>query len=133
MSHFVIVMVEDGKNCAPTIRYITMFMRVLFSMFHFCPNHCSKNYFQGIISGAYNFGKLAISPDALHSSYHAKVQLLLILIETLDLEILLQMVHDEVPFRFLTIWSFFSVCLSVMWQVHRILLSIGEKDICQIS
>ncbi|KAB1207586.1 hypothetical protein CJ030_MR7G022888 [Morella rubra] len=56
------------------------------------------SYYQGIISGAYNFGKLAISPDALHSSYHAKVQLLLILIETLDLEILLQMVHDEVPF-----------------------------------
>lgn len=55
--------------------------------------------YKGILSGACNFGKLAISSEALHSSYHAKIQLLLILIETLDLEILLQMVHDEMPFR----------------------------------
>ncbi|GLT69630.1 hypothetical protein SLA2020_417670 [Shorea laevis] len=55
--------------------------------------------YKGVISGDYNFGKLAISSEALHSSYHAKVQLLLILIETLDLENLLQMVHDEIPFR----------------------------------
>jgi nuclear pore complex protein Nup188 len=61
-----------------------------------------KKFLQGIISGDYNFGKLAISSEALHSSYHAKVQLQLILIETLDLEILLQMVHDEIPFRFFT-------------------------------
>ena len=56
--------------------------------------------FQGIISGSFNFGKLAISPEATHSFYHAKVQLLLILIETLDLENLLQLIHDEMPFRF---------------------------------
>ncbi|KAG6709285.1 hypothetical protein I3842_06G125100 [Carya illinoinensis] len=60
-------------------------------------NMCSL--YKGIISGAYNFGKLEISSDALNSSYRAKVQLLLILIETLDLDILLQMVHDEIPFR----------------------------------
>ena len=55
---------------------------------------------QGILSGTCNFGKLAISTEALHYSHHAKIQLLLILVETLDLEILLQMVHDEMPFRF---------------------------------
>lgn len=56
--------------------------------------------FQGIISGSFNFGKLAISSEATHSFYHAKVQLLLILIETLDMENLLQLIHDEMPFRF---------------------------------
>ncbi|KAL4616065.1 hypothetical protein ACB092_07G172100 [Castanea dentata] len=55
--------------------------------------------YEGILSGTCNFGKLAISTEALHYSHHAKIQLLLILIETLDLEILLQMVHDEMPFR----------------------------------
>ncbi|XAR59058.1 hypothetical protein NMG60_11014689 [Bertholletia excelsa] len=55
--------------------------------------------YEGIVSGSYNFGKLAISTEALQSIYHAKVQLLLILIETLDLENLLQMIHDEMPFR----------------------------------
>nr|XP_011457925.1 PREDICTED: uncharacterized protein LOC101300415 [Fragaria vesca subsp. vesca] len=55
--------------------------------------------YKGILSGSSNFEKLAISTEALHSSYQAKVQLLLILIETLDLESLLRMVHDEIPFR----------------------------------
>ncbi|PON83420.1 hypothetical protein TorRG33x02_208350 [Trema orientale] len=54
---------------------------------------------KGILSGSYNFGKLEISTEAIRSSYEAKIQLLLILIETLDLENLLQMVHDETPFR----------------------------------
>ncbi|CAH1423389.1 unnamed protein product [Lactuca virosa] len=55
--------------------------------------------YQRMISGACNFGKLAISTEAVQSIYHAKVQLLLILIETLYLENLLQMIHDETPFR----------------------------------
>ncbi|KAI9127540.1 hypothetical protein K1719_000533 [Acacia pycnantha] len=57
------------------------------------------NIYKGIISGHYNFKKLAITSEAWQLSYHAKVQLLLILIETLDLENLLQMVHDETPYR----------------------------------
>ncbi|KAM1006778.1 hypothetical protein COP2_003573 [Malus domestica] len=57
--------------------------------------------YKGILSGSYNFEKLAVSTEALRSSYQTKVQLLLILIETLDLESLLQMVHDAIPFRFL--------------------------------
>lgn len=60
-------------------------------------NLCSL--YKGIICGDFNFGKLAVSAEAVHSVYQAKAQLLLILIETLDLETLLQMVHDEVPFR----------------------------------
>ncbi|MBA0743110.1 hypothetical protein Gogos_005828 [Gossypium gossypioides] len=55
--------------------------------------------YKGTLSGSYNFGKLAISPEALSSFYQAKIQLLLILIEALNLENLLQMVHDEIPFR----------------------------------
>ncbi|KAJ0076746.1 hypothetical protein Patl1_36101 [Pistacia atlantica] len=55
--------------------------------------------YKGILSGSCNFRKLAISTEALNSAYDAKIQLLLILMETLDLESLLQMVHDETPFR----------------------------------
>ncbi|KAL8188648.1 hypothetical protein R6Q57_029668 [Mikania cordata] len=55
--------------------------------------------YERMISGSCNFGKLALSTEAVNSIYHAKVQLLLILIETLYLENILQMVHDETPFR----------------------------------
>ncbi|XP_010555238.1 PREDICTED: uncharacterized protein LOC104824773 isoform X2 [Tarenaya hassleriana] len=55
--------------------------------------------YKGFLSGSYNFGKLAVSAEAQRSAYHAKIQLLMILLETLDLENLLQMVHDGVPFR----------------------------------
>ncbi|OIV99597.1 hypothetical protein TanjilG_17407 [Lupinus angustifolius] len=55
--------------------------------------------YKGILAGDYNLGKLAITTEAQQLSYHAKVQLLLILIETLNLENLLQMVHDEIPYR----------------------------------
>ncbi|CAH9056682.1 unnamed protein product [Cuscuta europaea] len=55
--------------------------------------------YEGIILGSYNFGRLAISAESLSSISHSKVQLLLILIETLNLENLLQMVHDEISFR----------------------------------
>ncbi|XP_027909728.1 uncharacterized protein LOC114168941 isoform X2 [Vigna unguiculata] len=55
--------------------------------------------YKGILAGDYNLGKLAITTETQQLSYHAKVQLLLILIETLNLENILQMVHDEVPYR----------------------------------
>ncbi|KAK9129506.1 hypothetical protein Sjap_009993 [Stephania japonica] len=55
--------------------------------------------YKGILSGSFNSNMLVISNDARNYFDHCKVQLLLILIETLDLENLLQMVHDEVPFR----------------------------------
>ncbi|GMP64168.1 hypothetical protein CsSME_00025565 [Camellia sinensis var. sinensis] len=62
--------------------------------------------YEGIVLGSSNFGRLAISTEALQSIYHAKVQLLLILIETLDLENLLQMIHDEMPFRYYCYMSY---------------------------
>ncbi|XP_058098868.1 uncharacterized protein LOC131243494 isoform X2 [Magnolia sinica] len=55
--------------------------------------------FKGMLSNSLSIERLAISIEATSSLYYAKVQLLLILIETLDLDNLLRMVHDEVPFR----------------------------------
>ncbi|KAL6545953.1 hypothetical protein OROGR_009827 [Orobanche gracilis] len=55
--------------------------------------------YEGIVTGSYNVQKLAISPDAVRAIYHAKVQLLFILIEALNLENILQMIHDDVSFR----------------------------------
>lgn len=75
---------------------------------------------QGMISGSSNFGRLAMSTEALQSIYHAKVQLLLILIETLDLENLLQMIHDEMPFRCQQLIIFFLVCLPLKLFVFHL-------------
>ncbi|XP_020681493.1 uncharacterized protein LOC110098887 [Dendrobium catenatum] len=52
--------------------------------------------FKDILGGAYNIENLAVSVESRASFSHAKAQLLFILIETLDLENLLRMVHDEV-------------------------------------
>ncbi|CAH8273756.1 unnamed protein product [Arabidopsis lyrata] len=57
------------------------------------------SFYKGILSGSYNFRKLAVSVEAQHSACRVQIQLLMILIETLDMENLLQMVHDGVPFR----------------------------------
>ncbi|KAI4976560.1 hypothetical protein ZWY2020_050167 [Hordeum vulgare] len=54
--------------------------------------------FRDMLSGSYDVGKFSVSAEAKRSFHHAKAQLLLILIETLDLENLLRMVHDEVSF-----------------------------------
>lgn len=62
---------------------------------------------QGIVTGSYNFQKLAVSPDAIRAVYHAKMQLLLILIQSLNLESLLQMIRDNIPFRFCYFFPFF--------------------------
>ncbi|GMH23663.1 hypothetical protein Nepgr_025506 [Nepenthes gracilis] len=79
---------------------------ILFLMYYESFSTCSADtwrklclLYKGTISGSFNFGKLRVSDEAVKSSYHAKVQILLILVETLDLESLLQMIHDEVPFR----------------------------------
>ncbi|XWS67769.1 hypothetical protein CRYUN_Cryun04dG0033700 [Craigia yunnanensis] len=86
-------------------------------------NLCSL--YKGILSGSYNFGKLAISSEALYSFYHAKVQLLLILIETLNLENLLQMVHDAIPFRQ-------SACVFTLTDVQEIDALISGFDIFEM-
>ncbi|KAL1554389.1 hypothetical protein AAHA92_14953 [Salvia divinorum] len=67
-----------------------------------CDAECWKRLcvlYEGIVTGSYNFQKLAISPDAIRAIYHAKVQLMLILIQSLNLESLLQMIHDNISFR----------------------------------
>ncbi|KAL3621352.1 hypothetical protein CASFOL_036264 [Castilleja foliolosa] len=67
-----------------------------------CDAKCWKRLcglYEGIVTGSFNFQKLAISPEAVHAIYHAKVQLLFILIEALNLESLLQMIHDNISFR----------------------------------
>lgn len=54
--------------------------------------------FKDMLSGSYDVGKFAVSVEAKKSFNYAKAQLLLILIETLDFENLLRMVHDEISF-----------------------------------
>lgn len=77
---------------------------------------------QELLSGSYSIGKLAPSVEAKNSFCHARAQLLLILIETLDLENLLQMVHDEVPFRLL---FFFSFCILFLFVIDILFASIA--------
>ncbi|KAL9238373.1 hypothetical protein vseg_012803 [Gypsophila vaccaria] len=55
--------------------------------------------YKDMTGGTSNFTKLKVSTEACKYYDRAKIQMLLILIETLDLESLLQMIHDEVPFR----------------------------------
>ncbi|KAK8501758.1 hypothetical protein V6N12_072895 [Hibiscus sabdariffa] len=81
--------------------------------------------YKGTLSGSYNFGMLAISPEALSSFYHAKVQLLLILIEALNLENLLQMVHDAIPFRQ-------GACVFTMTDVQEIDALLSSFDIFEM-
>ncbi|CAA0807688.1 Protein of unknown function (DUF3414 [Striga hermonthica] len=75
---------------------------IYYESFCTCDAKCWKKLcglYKGIVTGSYNLQKLAITPDAIRSIYHAKVQLLLILIEGLNLENLLQMIHDNIPLR----------------------------------
>lgn len=55
--------------------------------------------FQGILSKSLRIGKLSVSGEADNFLHQAKTQLLLILIETLNLDNLLHLVHDGLPFR----------------------------------
>ncbi|WOL09689.1 hypothetical protein Cni_G18442 [Canna indica] len=54
--------------------------------------------FKGVLCGSLNIGKLAVSMEGRNSFVNVKAKMLIILIETLDLEGLLHMVHDEIPF-----------------------------------
>jgi hypothetical protein len=102
MTHFVHVAVRYGRSLVLFTRYTNIHLLILdlFSAI-FISQILAQDYLliQGILAGEYNLGKLAITTEAQQLSYHVKVQLLLILIETLNLETLLQMVHDETPYR----------------------------------
>ncbi|KAF8013563.1 hypothetical protein BT93_I1419 [Corymbia citriodora subsp. variegata] len=89
-----------------TLTEVNLILDILFLMYYesFCTCNGERwktlcTLFKDTLSGSYNFEKLAVSAEAVRSSYHAKVQLLLIVIETLDLESVLQMVHDGMPLR----------------------------------
>ncbi|XP_048128814.1 uncharacterized protein LOC115735783 isoform X2 [Rhodamnia argentea] len=89
-----------------TLTEVNLILDILFLMYYesFCMCNGERwkklcTLFKDTLSGSYNFEKLAVSAEAVRSSYHARVQLLLILIETLDLESVLQMVHDGTPLR----------------------------------
>ena len=107
MNHFLLAPVKPGKIYACCTRYVVDLSVSMLIYFILLSKSVMSFILQGILSGYCNFGKLAISNQALKSSYHAKIQLLLILIETLDLENLLQLLHDDIPFRFLPIVSFY--------------------------
>lgn len=89
-----------------TLTEVNLILDIVFLMYYesFCTCNGERwkklcTLFKDTLSGSYNFEKLAVSAEAVCSSYHAKVQLLLIVIETLDLESVLQMVHDGTPLR----------------------------------
>lgn len=102
MSHLLDVMLIDGEHCVCFIRYI-VFLQLLYpfllNFYKYSTILLMMQVVQGIISGSYNMEMLAISSAAIHSSCQVKVRLLFILMETLDLENLLQMVHDQTTLR----------------------------------
>jgi hypothetical protein len=54
---------------------------------------------QATVFGSGHGERLAFSPEAARCVVHVRQQAVLILIEALDLENLLLMVHDATPFR----------------------------------
>lgn len=101
MSHLLDAMLINGKRCVCFIRYIVVLLLLHFLLYFYKYSIIllMPQAVQGIISGSYNMEILAISSAAIHSSRQVKVRLLFILMETLDLESLLQMVHDQTTFR----------------------------------
>ncbi|XP_031493788.1 uncharacterized protein LOC116259924 isoform X2 [Nymphaea colorata] len=89
-----------------TLIEVVLTLEILFLLyyepFHRCSAKRWKNLcslFKDILSGSQNIEKLAVSAEAAESLSHVKIQLFLILLEALELDNLLQMVHNEVPFR----------------------------------
>ncbi|KAK4786245.1 hypothetical protein SAY86_002934 [Trapa natans] len=106
-------------------------LEILFIIYYepFCTCNAEKwkkfcLMYKGISSGSYHFDKLTVSAEALHLSQNAKIQLLFILIEALDLESLLQMLHDETPFRL----AVFAFSLSDIQEMDAIVSSISTSD-----
>jgi len=96
------VVVRYGRSLVLFSRYTNIHFLILDLLCDiFTSQNLAQDYLliQGILAGEYNLGKLAITTESQQLSYHVKLQLLLILIETLNLENLLQMVHDETPYR----------------------------------
>ncbi|CAN6324272.1 unnamed protein product [Urochloa humidicola] len=87
-----------------TLIEVNLILDILFLAFYDNFSRCNGglwislcSIFKDILCGYYDVGKFAVSVEAKKSFHYAKAQLLLILIETLDFENLLRMIHDEVP------------------------------------
>ncbi|KAF8646124.1 hypothetical protein HU200_065970 [Digitaria exilis] len=92
------------SNLEETLIEVNLILDILFLVFYDNFSRCSGglwitlcSIFKDILCGSYDIGKFAVSVEAKNSFHYAKAQLLLILIETLDFENLLRMIHDEVP------------------------------------
>ncbi|XP_073159038.1 uncharacterized protein [Henckelia pumila] len=98
--------------------------------FHVCDAKSWKKLcalYEDIVAGLCNFQKLAVSPEANCAIYHAKVKLLLILIEALNLDNLIQMIHDNIPFRQGQI-SFSEIDITDMDTIISSLNAIEDKE-----
>jgi len=72
---------------------------------------------QDIISGCSNIEKLAVTQEAQKYAQHVRYQAILVLIEALDLESLLYMVYDNVPFRWIEMHPlYYLVCVFVVFN-----------------
>lgn len=96
---FTILWIEESvieENLVLDILFLLYYDNFCCCNFEQWSRLCSN--FKDILSGSFNTTIFAVSLQIKASFDHAKFQLLLILIETLDLENLLQMIHDEVSF-----------------------------------
>ncbi|XP_021753127.1 uncharacterized protein LOC110718576 isoform X2 [Chenopodium quinoa] len=82
-----------------------LILDILFLVYYESFSTCSASkwkelclLYKDMTAGSSNFVKLGVSAEACKYCYRAKIQMLLILIEALDFESLLQMIHDEIPF-----------------------------------
>ncbi|XP_066386529.1 uncharacterized protein [Miscanthus floridulus] len=87
-----------------TLIEVNLILDILFLAFYGNLSRCNGrlwitlcSIFKDILCGSYDVGKFVVSVEAKNSFHYAKAQLLLILIETLNFENLLRMIHDEVP------------------------------------
>lgn len=83
----------------------SLIMDILFLLYYEPVRVCTADkwkrllgVFKDIISGCSNIEKLAVTQEAQKYAQHVRYQAILVLIEALDLENLLYMVHDNVPF-----------------------------------
>lgn len=83
----------------------SLIMDILFLLYYEPVRVCTADrwksllgVFKDIISGCSNIEKLAVTQEAQKYAQHVRYQAILVLIEALDLESLLYMVYDNVPF-----------------------------------
>ncbi|XP_057518162.1 uncharacterized protein LOC130799071 isoform X1 [Amaranthus tricolor] len=85
---------------------VNLVLDILFLLYYESFSTCSATkwkalclLYKNMTTGSSNFVKLGVSSEACKYCYRSRIQMLLILMETLNFESLLQMIHDEIPFR----------------------------------